>query len=165
MFLAIVFLFLSAQKSSDEVKPQDRGPRPPVLLVDDFYYPPANDTLAYPTCKLTKGFTFATPDNPDEVEGSLLGDYAFLSAMAYETSAITEFSIEKWLGQPDVLTDQEDFVSKWRQESGTFISPVYFKLFTINAIPNTAIMSIRGEFCCSLGSRISIHTHVSSNQM
>lgn len=73
--MAIVFLFLSAQQSSDEVKPQDRGPRPPVLLVDDFYYPPSNNTLAYPTCKLTKGFTFSEPDNPDEAVSSLLGDY------------------------------------------------------------------------------------------
>ena len=145
LFLAIVFLFLSAQQGSDEVKPQDRGPRPPVLLVDDFYYPPSNDTLAYPTCKLTKGFTFATPDNPDEVEGSLLGDYAFLSAMAYETSSITEFSIDKWLGQSDIITDEEDFVSKWRQESGTSVSPVYFKLFTISLNPKYAIMSIRGK--------------------
>lgn len=145
LFLAIVFLFLSAQKSSDEVRPQDRGPRPPVLLVDDFYYPPKNDTLAYPTCKLTKGFTFAAPDSPDEVEGSLLGDYAFLSAMAYEKSNITKYSVDKWLGESGMLVDEEDFVNNWRQESGTSVSPVYFKLFSITDVPNYAIMSIRGS--------------------
>lgn len=145
LFLAIVFLFLSAQKTSDEVKPQDRGPRPPVLLVDDFYYPPTNDTLAYPTCKLMKGFTYAAPDSPDEVEGSLLGDYAFLSAMAYETASITEYSLEKWLGEPGILVDEEDFVSQWRIDSGTSSSPVYFKLFTVTENPKYAIMAIRGS--------------------
>jgi hypothetical protein len=74
-----------AQKTSEEVQPQERKARPPVLLVDDFYYPPQNDTLAYPTCELTKGFTFSTDHDPDVATSSLLGDYAFLSAMAYET--------------------------------------------------------------------------------
>jgi hypothetical protein len=129
LFLAVMFLFLSAQKSSDEIKPQDRGPRPPVLLVDDFYYPPTNDTLAYPTCKLTKGFTFSSPDpDSDQVEGSLLGDYAFLSAMAYETEAIVGYSVDKWLGESGLLVNDEDFVSQWRKDSGTSTSPVYFKV-------------------------------------
>jgi len=145
LFLAIVFLFLTAQKSSEEVMPADRGPRPPVLLIDDFYYPPTNDTLAYPTCKLTKGFDFTTETNPDEVESALLGDYAFLSAMAYETSSITEYSIDKWLGQSNMVVDEEDLVLKWRQESGTAASPVYFKLFSVNPNPKYAIMSIRGS--------------------
>jgi len=147
-FLANLFLFLSAQASSDEVKPQDRGPRPPVLLVDDFYYPPTNDTLAYPTCRLTKGFTFKYTDaetRSDEVEGSLLGDYAFLSAMAYETSDIVKYSLDQWFEDTDSLIDEEDFVQQWREESGTTISPVYFKLFTSPYLQETAIMSIRGS--------------------
>ena len=53
-FLAILLLFFGAQQDSEQVNPTDRGSRPPILLLDDFYYPPQNDSLAYPTCKSTQ---------------------------------------------------------------------------------------------------------------
>jgi lipase ATG15 len=65
--------------------------------------------------------------------------------MAYETSSIAKFSLDKWLGESDMLVDEEDFVSQWRQDSGTLVSPVYFKLFTIKDLPEYAIMAIRGS--------------------
>eukprot|EP00804_Cyclotella_cryptica_P008105 CCRYP_004599-RA/>CCRYP_004599-RA protein AED:0.04 eAED:0.04 QI:305/1/1/1/1/1/9/380/1018 len=145
LFLVIVFLFFVAQKTSEEVQPQERKTRPPVLLVDGFYYPAQNDTLAYPTCELTKGFTFSTDRNPDVATSSLLGDYAFLSAMAYETSNVTNYTLDKWFGGSGIIVDDEEFVSNWRAESGTDTSPVYFKLFRINPAPEFAIMSIRGS--------------------
>ena len=57
-FLAIMVLFLGSQQGSQSIQPNKRGVRPPILLVDDFYYPPESGTLSYPTCKLTKGFEF-----------------------------------------------------------------------------------------------------------
>ena len=135
----ILFLFLAAQKESGAVQPDERAVRPPILLVDDFYYPPQEDTLAYPTCKLTKGFTFPGSDN------SALGDYAFLSAMAYESSNVTAVTLDQWFGGPDKVIDEETFVSQWRKESDWALSPVSFKLFSISSAPGYAVMSIRGS--------------------
>jgi lipase ATG15 len=138
-FLAILFLFFSAQESSEEVRPAERAARPPILMVDDFYYPPQQDTLSYPTCELNKGFTFPG------VGSSSLGDYGFLSAMAYETSNVTKYSLEKWFGGVDVMVDEEEFVADYRVDSGTTNNPVYFKLFSIPSIPGYAVMAIRGS--------------------
>ncbi|KAL9179381.1 hypothetical protein ACHAXT_008671 [Thalassiosira profunda] len=137
-FVAILVLFLASQHSTDYVQPQERGPRPPILLVEDFYYPPQPDTLAYPTCKLAKGFEF-----PDETTSDL-ADYSFLSAMAYETSEVTSYTLTKWFG-PDAVVDEEEFVAQFREDSGTTAIPVFFKLFSIPAFPGYAVMSIRGS--------------------
>ena len=72
-FLAILFLFLASQNSSDLIQPGERATRPPILLLDDFYYPPVDDTIAYPSCTLNKGFEFPGIGSTDLV------DYAFLS--------------------------------------------------------------------------------------
>jgi hypothetical protein len=96
---------------------------------------------------LTKGFTVATDKDAaaDEASSTLLADYAFLSAMAYETENITTYSIDQWLGKPGVLVDEEEFVSQWREDSGTDLNPVYFKLFSVKEMPELAVMSIRGS--------------------
>eukprot|EP00985_Skeletonema_marinoi_P011278 scaffold5347_cov90-Skeletonema_marinoi.AAC.2 len=65
-----------------------------------------------------------------------LGDYAFLSAMAYERESINQYTLQEWFGGG--VIDEVDYVKKWREESGTQSSPVYFKLFSapeLNSAP------------------------------
>lgn len=75
VFLAILVLFLQANGGADAIQPHELATRPKILLVEDFYYPPMDGTLAYPNCKLGRGFEF-----PGGVASDLV-DYAFLSAM------------------------------------------------------------------------------------
>jgi len=138
--IAILFLFFTANGTAAFARPDQRGKRPPILLLDpdEFYYPGMDNTLAYPTCKLTKGFEFPNSESTD------LGDYSFLSAMAYETSEMSSFYLNKWFG-PDVVRDEDEFVSQYRKDSDTELSPVYFKLFSVPSAPGYAVMSIRGS--------------------
>lgn len=137
--MAILVLTLLANGSSEDVDPQARATRRPILLVDDYYYPSLNDTLAYPTCDLTKGFEF--PGGA----ASGLADYAFLSVMSYETSETNKYALSKWFGGPDLVVDESEFVTNWRISSNTASSPVYFKLFSLSSAPGYAIVSIRGS--------------------
>ena len=142
VFLVVWFMLSSSQSSTATITAEQRGPRPPILLVDDFYYPGVG-TLAYPTCKLTKGLEF--PDINSQYNRNVssdLGDYAFLSAMAYEKDVVNEHTLQEWFGGK--VIDEVDYVAKWREESGTQSNPVYFKLFTVPEL-NSAIVSIRGS--------------------
>ncbi|KAL7536441.1 hypothetical protein ACHAWF_005468, partial [Thalassiosira exigua] len=138
-FLAILVVFLAANQSTDSVLPGERATRPPVLLVDEFYWPSEENTIAYPSCKLSKGFEF-----PGGV-ASDLADYSFLSVMAYETPSVTNYTLSKWFGGSGIVVDEAEFVSKYRKDSGTSSSPVFFKLFSLPLVPGYAIMSIRGS--------------------
>ena len=131
----------SSQNSTEFFQLQDRGERPPILLVDDFYYKGEDNTLAYPTCKLTKGFEFT--GNSGVESASDLGDYSFLSALSYEKSSVVTYLLDQWFG-PKVLVDEEEFVTQYRKDTGTS-SPVYFKLFSLPEYPGYGIMSIRGS--------------------
>ena len=142
VFLVVWFMLAASQTSSATITAEQRGPRPPILLLDDFYYKGA-DTLAYPTCKLTKGFELPVLDGQSAKNvSSDLGDYAFLSAMAYEKESINQYTLQEWFGGG--VVDEVDYVNKWREETGTQSHPVYFKLFSAPAV-NTAIISIRGS--------------------
>jgi len=144
-FLLILFMFTSAEDlSTDVITPDERAAtRPPILMLDDFEYP-GSGGLQYPTCTLSQpGFTFPT-SGETESRGTYFLDYAFLSAMAYESSAITNYTLDTWFG-PNVMKDEVDFVGKWREDSGTFLSPVQFKLFSLTNHPGFAVVSIRGS--------------------
>jgi hypothetical protein len=149
VFVALVVWFMvsASQTSSEMITAEQRGPRPPILLVNDFYYAGVN-TLAYPTCQLTKGFEFPYVSRlnagPVKNVSSDLGDYAFLSAMAYEKDSINNYTLQEWFGGEDLVIDEVDYVNQWRKESGTQESPVYFKLFSAPE-GNSAIVSIRGS--------------------
>lgn len=138
-FLVALFLTVTSQAEADEIQPKNRGTRPPVLLVNDFYWEGDKDTLAYPTCKLTKGFEF----QPGDV-ASHLADYSFMSAMAYETSEVVDYLLSEYFG-PGNVVDEEDFVLQYREEMGLTKSAVYFKLFSFQEFPGYAVMSIRGS--------------------
>ena len=146
VFLLVWFMVSASQGSADYVTAEQRGPRPPILLVNDFYYAGVNN-LAYPTCKLTKGFEFPGVDSLNSqtvgIVSSDLGDYSFLSAMAYEKSIVNNYTLKEWFGEGEVI-DEVEYVSQWRIDSSTEESPVYFKLFSVPKV-NSAVVSIRGS--------------------
>lgn len=144
VFLVVWFMLSASQSESANptITAEQRGPRPPILLLNDFYYPGV-DTLAYPTCKLTKGFEFPVLDGQSTKNvSSDLADYSFLSAMAYEKESINQYTLQEWFGGG--VVDEVDYVNKWRKESGTQSNPVYFKLFSAPQV-NSAVVSIRGS--------------------
>ena len=112
--------------------------RPPIVLLDDFYYPPAPD-LPYPTCKLTKGFSI-----PGSGGFSNLGDFAMLSALAYERTDISQFHLDEWFG-PGVAIDEAEIVNQYRTMTNTWSNPVYYKLISFPSLPGVGIVSIRGS--------------------
>lgn len=52
--------------------------------------------------------------------------------------------MERWFGSPNVVVDEEDFVSQWREDSGNADEQVSFKLFSFPVSPGIGILSIRG---------------------
>lgn len=116
------------------------GERPPIILVDDYSYP-TEKSLQYPTCSMSKGFQVPVDgENTD----TALGDYAFMSALAYETTNITGYLLPQWFGE-GVAVDEDALVAEYRTEAGNTNSPVYFKLFSFPAVPELAVLSIRGS--------------------
>lgn len=64
--------------------------------------------------------------------------------MAYETPRVTKFVLDQYFGEPDVLVDEDEFVARYKSDTGLNI-PVSFKLFSMPAYPGFAVMSIRGS--------------------
>ena len=52
--------------------------------------------------------------------------------------------MERWFGSPNVVVDEENFVSQWREDSGNADEQVSFKLFSFPVSPGIGILSIRG---------------------
>ena len=136
--LALGILFLFALAADEEVT-TPKGGRPPIVQLQDFYYPP-QPNLPYPSCKMTN--TFAIP-GPNET-AARLGDFSYLAALAYETETVSQHYLNTWFGE-DHLVDESDFVSEWREETGTDENPVYFKLYSIRDLPGYGIVAIRGS--------------------
>ena len=134
--IALLYLLQAIDTAdADDAIPQ--GGRPPIGLLEDFYYPP-QPHLSYPGCKLTKGF---------EIPGrgfSYLYDYNMLAALAYETLNVTEYILEKWFGSEQPMIDETDLVAQWRRDTGNDGSGVSFKLFSIPSQPGMGVVSIRG---------------------
>jgi lipase ATG15 len=164
LVLMLYLMFLSVVNSDSDVSPSDR---PEIILLPDFYYPP-QQSLAYPSCELTKGFRF-----PPEINTTHLLDFAFLSAcksprfvtydvislsfsddysrirrfiatVAYEDLEISQSLLDTWFGQ-GVVQDEAVFVARYREETNTAKVPVWFKLFSFPSIPGFGIVSIRGS--------------------
>ncbi|OEU08431.1 hypothetical protein FRACYDRAFT_212694 [Fragilariopsis cylindrus CCMP1102] len=136
LVLLTFVMFLGAISQDDGL-----GDRPPIVLVDDYYYPGEN-TLQYPTCSMSKGFQLSVDG---ENFNSALADYAFLSAMAYEVPSVTGYLLPQWFGARGIAVDEDEFVKQYREESGTDGNPTYFKLFTFPSVPETAVVAIRGS--------------------
>jgi len=115
VLVLITFLGFSAASTADD----GLGERPPIILVDDYYYP-GEKSLQYPTCAMSKGFQI-------QVEGenydSALADYSFLSALAYEVPNVTNYLLPQWFGEGRAI-DQDEAVKQYRAESGTVENPI-----------------------------------------
>mmetsp|Transcript_14453 Transcript_14453/g.40241 ORF Transcript_14453/g.40241 Transcript_14453/m.40241 type:complete len:977 (+) Transcript_14453:144-3074(+) len=135
LVLFTCYLFLGAISSDDGL-----GERPPIILVDDYAYP-GETSLQYPTCAMAKGFRFSA-DGVDR--DAALGDFAFLSALAYETTDVTSFVLPQWFTETEVV-DEDTKVKEYREGVKDAAVPVYFKLFTFPAVPDIAVISIRGS--------------------
>jgi hypothetical protein len=114
--LAFGFFFLFSVATTDD---DGLGERPPIVLVDDFAYV-AEKSLQYPTCQMDKGFTISV--NGTDIDSSL-GDYAFLSALAYETTSVTDYILSQYFGE-GVAVDEDELVSQYRAEAGNEGTPV-----------------------------------------
>ncbi|KAG7372716.1 hypothetical protein IV203_018859 [Nitzschia inconspicua] len=108
-----------------------------VVFASDFYYDPQPE-LPYPTCSVQKGFSL-----PGQ-QAAALADYSFLATMSFAAQAEAQPLLNQWFGENQVVDDSE-FVAMYRNETGTQDHPVSYKLFTISALPDSAVVSIRGS--------------------
>ena len=131
LVLLIFLLFLQAIHSDDGL-----GERPPIVLVDSFYYP-GEQSLQYPTCEMSKGFKIGDSD-------TALGDYSMLSALAYETTNVTDYLLPQYFGE-GIAIDEDEFVANYRVDSGTASVPLYFKFITFPPVPGLGVVAIRGS--------------------
>jgi hypothetical protein len=111
---AFLYLFMAATSSDDGL-----GERPPIVLVNDYSYV-AEESLQYPTCQMDKGFKISVNDTEFDTS---LGDYAFLSALAYETTNVTDYILPQYFGE-GVAVDEGDLVQQFRAEAGNLLTPV-----------------------------------------
>lgn len=132
-FAALILLLQASQQ--DVLTPE--GGRPPIVQVQDFYWPPQPD-LPYPSCEMTKGFKIPGYGS------SSLTDYAFMSALSYETPNITQYHLNDWFGANGVV-DEAEFVEQYRKDTNTVENPVYYKLLSIPAVPGYGVIAIRGS--------------------
>jgi lipase ATG15 len=124
------FLMASTQESFDY---KVKG----VVFADGFYYE-QQPGLPYPTCSVQKGFAFPGQD------ASALADYSFLATMAFAAPDESQPLLDQWFGENQVIDDYQ-YVQEYREATGTQSHPVSYKLFTIPALPQSAVVSIRGS--------------------
>lgn len=93
--------------------------RIPIVLIDDYYYP-GEKSLQYPTCAMSKGFQFSIDG---QNFNTALGDYSFLSAMAYEAPNVTGYLLPQWFGEGNAI-DEDVVVKQYRKDSATVLSPI-----------------------------------------
>ena len=117
---AFLFLFMAATSSDDGL-----GERPPIVLLNDYSYV-AEESLQYPTCQMGKGFKISVNDTDFDTSlgvDTSLGDYAFLSALAYETTNVTDYILPQYFGD-GVAVDEDKLVQQFRAEAGNSLTPV-----------------------------------------
>jgi hypothetical protein len=108
-----------------------------VKFASSFYYDP-QPNLPYPTCSVQKGFTFPG------VTSASLADFAFLATMSFAGPDEAQPLLNQWFSDGQVVDDYE-YVAQYRKATGTASHPVSYKLFTISALPESAIVAIRGS--------------------
>jgi lipase ATG15 len=133
---ATVILFLSLLAASSQ-ETQPKSGTGPIAVLDDFYYPPQPD-MAYPTCKLSKGFSL-----PGQ-EFSYLVDFAWLARITYEPPIAAQYVLDKWFGQENAVVDETEFVAQYRAQSDSADNPLYHKLFSIPSVPGVGVVAVRG---------------------
>ena len=132
LFFIVFAAFLSAS-TEESFDYKIKG----VTFADNFYWEEAPQ-LPYPTCSVQKGFSFPGQD------ASALADYAFLATMGFAGPLEAQPYLDQWFGKGLVVDDYE-YVEQYRNATGTLNHPVSYKLFSIPALPGSAVVSIRGS--------------------
>jgi len=132
-----VYFFYAVSTYANGEGPQPQTRRPPIRLLNDFYYPGQSDVL-YPTCTLGKGYEFPGRDETRMV------DYNMLGALGYETQNVSDYILDKWFQEVDLFVDETSLVAQWKEDSGNTFSQVSFKLFSMPSQPKFGVVSIRG---------------------
>lgn len=102
----------------------------------DFEYLPQDDSLRYPSCKLTSDLG----DSPL----TSMADYAFLAGLAYRSINGTQSELDGWFGPSGTIpVDQVETVEQFREDN-EITSAVSFKLVTFPDSGNFAYVLIRG---------------------
>ncbi|CAB9522076.1 Lipase (class 3) [Seminavis robusta] len=135
--LGAYYAFSASNTQNGENATPESG-RPPIRLLDDFYYPPLPNTISYPACKLDKDF--AIPGQ----NFTYMMDYNIMAALGYETYNVSQYILNKWFGEEAGWLDETQFVNQWRAESGNAKSHASFKLFSKTSQPGVGVLSIRG---------------------
>ncbi|KAL7540552.1 hypothetical protein ACHAXR_010204 [Thalassiosira sp. AJA248-18] len=138
-FMGGFFIYFAGSSAGSGEDYNTQTGREPIRLLDDFYYPPQNQSMLYPNCKLTNHFAL-----PAGLDNTYALDYNFLAGIAYETTDVSIYLIDKWFGQSSAAIDEADFVTQWRKDSGNSLEQVSFKLFSFPSSPGVGILSIRG---------------------
>ena len=137
-FMGGYFVYFSGSSAGSGENSNTQSGKASMRFVDDFYYPPQNNSVLYPQCKLTNDFELPGLDNTYAM------DYNFLAGIAYETSDVSSYLLDKWFRQTNFAIEEEDFVAQWRRDSGNSLEQVSFKLFSFSSSPGVGILSIRG---------------------
>lgn len=144
--LCVVFFLLIALAAAIDQHEQSTGSsfndgydNTKMTLIQDYEYEP-EPHLPYPTCQLKKGF--------GGYETSL-GDFAFLSGIAYSRDNWTSFQLQTWFGLNNINATNDDTAienfklsPEYTEEFEDFGTAVSYKLITFNGIG--AAVTIRG---------------------
>lgn len=134
--IGFFFLFVLAVQSGDGYVE-----RPPIILVNDYSYP-KEDSLQYPSCSLSKGFSLGGVDIADRE--NILLDHSFFSLLSYEKPTVTNYTLAQFFGEGQVV-DETELVKEYRENKGNSKIDIAFKFFTSPEMPEVGIVAIRGS--------------------
>jgi len=138
--LAALFLAVLCNVSKDQAHGLSAEPtagRPPIRLLDDFYWPPQPD-VSYPICRLQKNYTIQGR------EQTHITDYNMMTALSYEAPSVTTYILGKWFQEEGFFVDETRLVAQWKEDSGNANTIMSFKLFSSASHPGVGIVAIRG---------------------
>lgn len=135
--LTVLFLFLYFGALGGPT--YDSNNNATLTYLPDYFYPPQLQDVQYPTC------AFGKTGSPG-LENRSLADFAFLSSLAYRSDSVVNQELEGWFGSNENVTDESQFVTAYRTETGTTGIPVFFRLFRFEtAEGSVGIVSVRGS--------------------
>jgi len=107
----------------------------------DFEYVQQDD-LTYPTCSFGKGLDALGSGSTD------MSDFAYLAALAYRDTSITQTELDKWFGfsnetNSSVAVNKPAVVDEFRMDTDRYKSQVSYKMITFPEV-NLAMVCIRG---------------------
>ena len=108
-----------------------------LVLAEDFSWD-AQPNLEYPTCDVGKGFAIPGGDPVS------MSDFSFLGILTFASPIESQPLLNQWFGN-GTITDDFEYVAKYRESVGLGDHPVEFKLYTLANDNTTAVVAIRGS--------------------